>query len=578
MMSSSAKGYDDGTSDEHLGVGVGLHGVAAEDGDAVISPDDDASNSNRKRPVSRFIANGGAVASLESSLPSSSKPTKRLLLETNGNGPDTYQQNYGSTFDEEGDVHSEECKEEEEKRDVMQRLSMAHEPKASTQNATTATLTGMSHGIPLGIGETSRKVSADLEFELLQGGLFGDNSMDAHDNSYDIERRAPLYASASTSTSKTPWSTEANNLQRGSEFDMSRMLSSALQQNSINTQVAAAGSSYRTCNDQSSLDVKPPARGSPHDKSKMEEDFSRSVFANLEEELMRQYGILSSDDENSDAVVAEGNQGVPSLRPSESVARGAISAGRHTVSGIIDVSSTPAMSDRSVAQRPYRTAALGTRRQEQTTDYSHHYANSSSTGADSQRTPRATTSNMQDQNNQNNRSILSFHQNGNFNVFSNRSSVTTGLGGRESRAIIASIEADLTRQEEEESIMETSINHGLLNHQMVLGPYSLNMYQGSTLGARQPSLALSHNSNLIMKIILMQQHRRHVRSQANGNRSNMNLSEEARHNIVDQISNMAFDPRHFNDGDIDDCSVNSVDSCLSYDGKITSKCLFLLSH
>ena len=185
---------------------------------------------------------------------------------------------------------------------------------------------------------------------------------------------------------------------------------------------------------------------------------------------------------------------------------------------------------------------------------------------------------MQDQNNQNNRSILSFHQNGNFNVFSNRSSVTTGLGGRESRAIIASIEADLTRQEEEESIMETSINHGLLNHQMVLGPYSLNMYQGSTLGARQPSLALSHNSNLIMKIILMQQHRRHVRSQANGNRSNMNLSEEARHNIVDQISNMAFDPRHFNDGDIDDCSVNSVDSCLSYDGKITSKCLFLLSH
>eukprot|EP00804_Cyclotella_cryptica_P013129 CCRYP_019639-RB/>CCRYP_019639-RB protein AED:0.00 eAED:0.00 QI:435/1/1/1/1/1/3/1953/869 len=123
-----------------------------------------------------------------------------------------------------------------------------------------------------------------------------------------------------------------------------------------------------------------------------------------------------------------------------------------------------------------------------------------------------------------------------------------GLGGQRSREIIASIEADILRQQEEEDRSEVNANHGMSNNsiQMVLGPYSSNYLSRSTLGARR-----GQNPNLMLSMITLQQHRQHVQSHS------------TRTNLVNQVSNMAVEP-------IDDDSVNSIESCLSYDGKITN--------
>ena len=123
-----------------------------------------------------------------------------------------------------------------------------------------------------------------------------------------------------------------------------------------------------------------------------------------------------------------------------------------------------------------------------------------------------------------------------------------GLGGRRSRAIIASIEANILRQQEEGSRAEVNVNSGMLNSssQMVLGPYSARVFSRSTSGARGGRLP-----NLMLSMMMMRQHRQKVKSHT------------TRTNLVNQVSNMEVDP-------IDDDSVNSIESCLSYDGKITN--------
>jgi hypothetical protein len=113
-----------------------------------------------------------------------------------------------------------------------------------------------------------------------------------------------------------------------------------------------------------------------------------------------------------------------------------------------------------------------------------------------------------------------------------------GLGGARSREIIASIEQDILRRQQEESRAEANINMGMIRHQMVIGPYSAHFYSSSS-------------SALRMGQSLMQQHQQHLQSHA------------IRTNIVNQASLMTIDP-------IDDASVNSIASCISYDGKTSN--------
>lgn len=126
-------------------------------------------------------------------------------------------------------------------------------------------------------------------------------------------------------------------------------------------------------------------------------------------------------------------------------------------------------------------------------------------------------------------------------------SASLGLGGQRSRAIIASIEANILRQQEEGSRAEVNVNSGMLNSsQMVLGPYSARVFSRSTSGARGGRLP-----NLMLSMMMMRQHRQKVKSHT------------TRTNLLNQVSNMEVDP-------IDDDSVNSIESCLSYNGKITN--------
>ena len=119
-----------------------------------------------------------------------------------------------------------------------------------------------------------------------------------------------------------------------------------------------------------------------------------------------------------------------------------------------------------------------------------------------------------------------------------------GIGGQRSRDIIASIEADILRRQQEESRAEINFNRGMFRNQMVIGPYSSHFYPRTLASRRveQPNLMLN---------MMMQQHRQHAQPFT------------ARSNFLNQVSNMGIEP-------IDEISINSIESCISYDGKNTN--------
>jgi len=117
-----------------------------------------------------------------------------------------------------------------------------------------------------------------------------------------------------------------------------------------------------------------------------------------------------------------------------------------------------------------------------------------------------------------------------------------GLGSQRSRDIIASIEEDILRRQQEESTAEVNFNRMFRNNHIVIGPYSANLHP-TALGTQTP--------NVMLNMMMMQQYRQLVQSQTGHN------------NLIDQISNMAMDSA-------DDASLNSVASCVSYDGKSTN--------
>jgi hypothetical protein len=118
-----------------------------------------------------------------------------------------------------------------------------------------------------------------------------------------------------------------------------------------------------------------------------------------------------------------------------------------------------------------------------------------------------------------------------------------GLGSQRSRDIIAGIEADILRRQQEEIRAEANFNRGMFRNQMVIGPYSANFYPTALASSRR------EQNNATFNTMLMHQHRQSIQTNSA--------------NIVDQVSNMAIDP-------VDDVSVNSVESCISYDGKTTN--------
>lgn len=119
-----------------------------------------------------------------------------------------------------------------------------------------------------------------------------------------------------------------------------------------------------------------------------------------------------------------------------------------------------------------------------------------------------------------------------------------GLGSQRSRDIIASIEEDILRRQQEESTAEVNFNR-MFRNQIVIGPYSANLHPTALAspGMQTP--------NVMLNVMMMQQYRQHVQSQT------------SRNNLIDQVSNMAMDSA-------DDASLNSVASCISYDGKSTN--------
>ena len=139
-----------------------------------------------------------------------------------------------------------------------------------------------------------------------------------------------------------------------------------------------------------------------------------------------------------------------------------------------------------------------------------------------------------------------------------------------SREVIASIEADISLQDMEEIRLEMG-RRGVWSNQVVLGPYGSALRSSSLLGVHQHRMASRDNFNMGLNAMSLQQHRWHARPRINGSSY---IPESARHTLADQISNMAIDTMQSNTGEgydlNDDISVNSIDSCVSYDGKCTS--------
>lgn len=133
------------------------------------------------------------------------------------------------------------------------------------------------------------------------------------------------------------------------------------------------------------------------------------------------------------------------------------------------------------------------------------------------------------------------------------SSNARSLRGR-SRDVIASIEADMMRLEEEE---ETGNNHGVQIQHGAINPHGQNLRSVLTHGGRQPA---GMNQRDALNIMMQQQQRLQSGSlsHAHGNRT-----------LADQISDMAIDPLSF-EAYGDDSSAKSMNSCISYDGKCTN--------
>jgi hypothetical protein len=111
------------------------------------------------------------------------------------------------------------------------------------------------------------------------------------------------------------------------------------------------------------------------------------------------------------------------------------------------------------------------------------------------------------------------------------------LGDARSREIIASIEADMLRQQQEESRAQANLQRVLsriFSNEMVIGPYSSHLLTNSTFASRR-----RQNPNLMLSTMMMQQQHR-------------NYAQP--HSAINQM---------------DDSSECSIESCISYDGKNT---------